>query len=258
MTPERDALLEHVSAMGRELAPDTITGLAADIADGRTPMPPNARVRVLSERLEEVWRDVPDLGSSELALALLAAQRAAGDVAKAQTMSLVWTGPDTDVPARRNDEALYEVVASAERELLVVSFVVYRVPRVRQGIVDAVARGVDVRLVVERHAPDGEVKEEQFDPIRGMGELPESVRVLEWALDRRPSLGKRLGYIHAKCAVADRALAFVSSANLTVYGLEANMELGVLIKGGSAPARIAQHFLELETRGDLVPVEASR
>jgi phosphatidylserine/phosphatidylglycerophosphate/cardiolipin synthase-like enzyme len=257
MTSAQDELLDHVSAMGRELAPSTIAGLASDISAGRTALPPNPRVRVLRERLDELWRGASDVSPGELSWALLAAQRAASNARRAQTLSLVWTGPDTDVPVRRNDEALYEVVASAERELLVVSFVVYRVPRVRQGITEAVERGVDVRLVVERHAPDGEVKEEQFDPIRGMGELPPSVRVLEWALDRRPKLGKRLGYIHAKCAVADRTLATISSANLTAYGLEANMELGVLVKGGSAPPRIAEQFTELEARGELVPVRQS-
>jgi cardiolipin synthase A/B len=248
------ALLEHVSAMARELAPGTIAALASDIGTGRESVPPNARIRVLTERLKELWASVPEVGGAELSFALLAAKQAAGDQADLQTMSLVWTGPDTDVPVRRNDEALYEVVASSMQELLIVSFVVYHVPRVRDGIANAVERGVDVTLVFERHGSGVEPKEERFDPVQAMGQLPSSVRILEWPIDRRPVVKHKLGYIHAKCAVADRRVAVVSSANLTLYGLEANMELGVLIEGGPVPARIAAQFEHLEADAILAPV----
>jgi cardiolipin synthase len=254
MNPRRAALLEHVSAMARELAPGTIAAVASDIANGREVVPPNARIRLLRERLKELWASAPDVTAAELSFALLAAKQAAGDQANLQTMSLIWTGPDTDVPVRRNDEALYEVVASSVEELLIVSFVVYHVPRVRDGIASAVDRGVDVTLVFERHGSQVEPKEEQFDPVKAMGQLPSGVRILEWAVDRRPLVNHKLGYIHAKCAVADRRLAVVSSANLTLYGLEANMELGVLIEGGPVPERIAAQFKGLEARGELVPV----
>ena len=82
-------------------------------------------------------------------MALISAQHAAHQVAASQALELVWTGPTSSVPVRRNDQALYEVVASADRSLWIVSFVVFQVPRVRDGIVDAVARGVDIRLVLE-------------------------------------------------------------------------------------------------------------
>src|SRR4051812_44302072 len=108
MNAECSALLDHVSAMGRELAPGTIASLASDIAAGKTASGGNARIRFLRDRLSELWAKVPAVKSSELALALLAAQRAAGDVAREQSLSIVWTGPDTHVPVRRNDEALYE------------------------------------------------------------------------------------------------------------------------------------------------------
>ena len=44
--------------------------------------------------------------------------------------------------------------------------------------------------------------------------------------------------MHAKAAVADSRVAFLTSANLTEAALERNMELGVLIKGGILPASI--------------------
>jgi phosphatidylserine/phosphatidylglycerophosphate/cardiolipin synthase-like enzyme len=255
LTKEREAFLEHVSAMGRELAPDTVVAIARSLWRGGIELPANPRVRYLAQRLLEL-SPAAGLNSSEAGWALLAAQKAAGDVAQSQTLSLVWTGPDTNVPVRRNDEALYEVVASAESELLVVSFVVYRVPRIREGLVAAVNRGVSVKLVFEFRDAEGEAKEGGFDPMQALGELPDEIRVLEWPLTKRPVMQGRRGYIHAKCAVADREVAVVSSANLTLYGLESNMELGVLIRGGTLPRRICEHFEALEAAGELAPMPA--
>ncbi len=47
-----------------------------------------------------------------------------------------------------------------------------------------------------------------------------------------------------------------SSANLTEYALTLNMELGVLISGGPAPARVAAHLGRLVEMGVFRRVEA--
>ena len=60
--------------------------------------------------------------------------------------------------------------------------------------------------------------------------------VYVWPMDKRPIDGNgHHGSLHAKCAVADDAVLFVSSANLTAYALTLNMELGLLVQGGFAP-----------------------
>jgi hypothetical protein len=59
--------------------------------------------------------------------------------------------------------------------------------------------------------------------------------------------------MHVKCSIADREKALVSSADLTDYALEANMELGLLVSG-MLPGRLAAHFDELMFRGELVAV----
>ena len=51
--------------------------------------------------------------------------------------------------------------------------------------------------------------------------------------------------VHAKCAVADSKLAFITSANLTTAAMERNMELGMLIRGGSVPQQLRQHLAAL-------------
>ena len=57
--------------------------------------------------------------------------------------------------------------------------------------------------------------------------------------------------MHAKCLVSDRSRAIVSSANLTDYALEANMELGLLVERAIA-GRLADHFDQLIVRGELI------
>ena len=48
--------------------------------------------------------------------------------------------------------------------------------------------------------------------------------------------------LHAKCVIADRSSALITSANLTSAGINDNIELGVLIEAGPLPERLSQHL----------------
>jgi phosphatidylserine/phosphatidylglycerophosphate/cardiolipin synthase-like enzyme len=61
------------------------------------------------------------------------------------------------------------------------------------------------------------------------------------------------GTMHAKCAVADGSLAFVTSANLTRAALERNIELGLLIRGGDVPKDLHRHLDNLVATQKLAP-----
>jgi len=50
------------------------------------------------------------------------------------------------------------------------------------------------------------------------------------------------GRVHAKVAVADGNLAFLTSANLTGHALEKNMEAGIVISGGHIPTGLRAHL----------------
>jgi phosphatidylserine/phosphatidylglycerophosphate/cardiolipin synthase-like enzyme len=258
--PELTALLDHVSLIGQQLSPDTVEDLANHV--GRLPgaveadrlTAPTPAGRVLVERLTQLWQAVPDVAPRSLGLALLGASRTAMDVAGNQVVELVWTGPRVEtVPVRRNDQALLEVIKSAEQELLLVSYAVYHVPLVASALGEAVGRGVDVRLVLEFEG--SEEGDQTYDPLKALGQLPAEVKVFEWPFEQRPKIGTtgKRGYIHVKCAVADRDTAFVSSANLTAHAMEANMELGVLVRGGPVPARIASQVDHLIAERILAP-----
>jgi cardiolipin synthase len=250
------ALLDHLSAMGQALSPDTINDLSTRIQELPRPesatliSAPSPRERVLVERLIALWNKLPDLSAHCVAFALLAAGRTASQVADLQTIELAWTGPRTGViPTRRIDQALYEVVASSERELVVVSYAVFNVPRVVEALNAAVDRGVDVILVLEFEGAEGE---QTYDPLVALRGLRDSIAVYHWPFSKRPDIGHgKRGFIHVKAAVADQTLALISSANMTSYGLEANMELGVLVRGAVVPERIGRHFRQLIQEGVL-------
>jgi phosphatidylserine/phosphatidylglycerophosphate/cardiolipin synthase-like enzyme len=86
-------------------------------------------------------------------------------------------------------------------------------------------------------------------------ELLPSVRNFVWPMAKRlkDSHG-RYGSLHAKCAVVDGNLLFLSSANLTEFACCLNMELGVIIKGGLLPSSVEQHFQALIASGYLEPI----
>jgi len=60
--------------------------------------------------------------------------------------------------------------------------------------------------------------------------------------------------MHAKITVADRSVLLVSSANLTQSGVDTNIEAGLLVHGGAAPLRAAEHLARLVADGRLVPL----
>jgi len=71
-----------------------------------------------------------------------------------QHVELLWTGPSpaSQIPARRTrtiDQVLYDLIGSAKREILLVTFAAYKISRLTDGLVAAIGRGVAVRLILE-------------------------------------------------------------------------------------------------------------
>jgi phosphatidylserine/phosphatidylglycerophosphate/cardiolipin synthase-like enzyme len=160
-----------------------------------------------------------------------------------QSTELVWTGPSPAGSAlRRTDQALLEVINTAQQTLSVVTFAAYKVPTVAAALVHAAQRGVRIRVVIESsHASDGKIA---YDALAALGsDVRRMAAVYIWPLERRPvDAAGHHGSLHVKCAVADDAVLLVSSANLTAYAFTLNMELGLLVRGGAIPGRVSAHL----------------
>jgi cardiolipin synthase len=85
-----------------------------------------------------------------------------------------------------------------------------------------------------------------FDAKRAFKGLVGQVRFFEWPVElRQLETGDAPAAMHAKGAIADEDIVLVTSANLTGSAIDSNMELGLLIRGGPVPRRLARHFRAL-------------
>ncbi len=170
-----------------------------------------------------------------------------------QSVELVWTGPDVGVvPLRRTEQVVLQLIDSASERLLVVSYAVFNVPRIGEALVRAADRGVAIRLIVE--SPDRIEGRKAYSTLAALGPtVAGRCGVYLWPIEGRFRGGTgRPGLLHVKCVVSERRWLFLSSANLTEQAFSINMELGVLITGGTMPGRVDAHFGKMIEAGTLV------
>jgi phosphatidylserine/phosphatidylglycerophosphate/cardiolipin synthase-like enzyme len=234
-----------------------------------------ARLRALADRLAAggprgtVVEAVPVPGFAEAARVVLSEQDRAGipdgeaaaylrgvaagyaQHAGAVTVESVWSGPATHrVPVRATASVLCDIVARAERELLLMTYSARPYPPLLAALSDATDRDVAVTVVVETLQGAGGALA-GTEPAAAFASVP-GVQLWHWPPDRRGEAGARM---HAKIAVADRRVLLVSSANLTQSGVGRNIEAGLLVRGGSAPRRAAEHVADLKAAGVLARLQ---
>ncbi len=230
--------------LARRLPISDISRLAAALAEGPghlSALQGSAAGPTLREACSLLC-SLPDIDPSWLAGALTGAAAAFADADQAEQLDVVWTGPHSDVDTGRlTAPAVVELIDQAQRELLVVSYATHHEPRIADALGAAADRGVDIALLLERHA-DNSSYTATADAFAGL-----RARRLTWSADRRP-LGAAL---HAKLIVVDRTVALVGSANLTGRAMVHNLECGILIRGGTQPGAISDHVWSLVRRGEL-------
>ncbi len=199
---------------------------------------PAARAAV--GRVVGAWGQAQASGD-EVAGMLLGASEARLRVERELSVELVWTGPTTRfVPTRRTEQVLLDLIASANTDLFLVSFVAYDVRRVVAAMNEAADRGVRLRLLLEASTSHGGSL--NYDPAVTMRANVPTSELFTWREKPEPFVD---GKVHAKVAVIDSSRAFITSANLTGHALEKNMEAGVLISGGPVPKTLSDHLQAL-------------
>jgi len=185
---------------------------------------------------------VPQVKPPAVALALLTAGVSEKVHRDAQSVELVWTGPDVGaIPFRRTEQAILQVLDSAQARITLISYAVYRIPNISDALVRAARRGVRIIVIVE--TPDRLAGENEYSTIQALGDdVASCSSVYYWPEAKRQKYGDKPGILHVKCAVADGRWLFLSSANLTEYAFTINMELGVLLTGGSLPSKVEENF----------------
>ncbi len=264
MTRRWAGLIEEIRAIVDVVPPGLLLQAASELATCRTGEwehihhhvqhavgHPGARAAI--GRLIDRWQaEAPEVEPPSVALALEAATRSVDQVRREQSVELVWTGPPSGMPLRRTAQALQQLINEAQRDLIVISYAVYDIPEIGQALARATDRGVRLRLVIESgEAEGGHIA---YNALAAFGSHVQAhAEIYRWPVEQRPThpqAGKR-GALHAKCAVADERLLLVSSANLTHHALNLNMEMGLLVRGGTQPLQVARHFIQLIEMGVL-------
>lgn len=241
-------------ALERSSGPQDWSRIIADLDDGQD--------HPGLDRLGLAWAAQPAIAPQALAVAIRSIARSATASAASQQIELVWTGPATTfIPMRRTEQVVQQVVDSATRRLWITSYVFVNPEGIAPNLKAAAERGVEIIAILEPPKSRGGAID--HDPAGNLSAILPTARIYEWT----PSSKRRAGWtasgcVHSKSIVADVDIAFVTSANFTSSAMERNIEMGVMIKGGLLPSRIADHLGALVASGvfDLtqLPSQVSR
>ncbi|WP_206530067.1 DISARM system phospholipase D-like protein DrmC [Nordella sp. HKS 07] len=196
--------------------------------------------QVALDRLLTAWERA-SIAGDVLAGILLGAAHARQETLRETSVEFVWTGPTTPfVATRRTEQVLLDIIRNARTDLFLVSFVAHGVSSIVDELNAAAHRDIEIRILMETSTSDGGSL--SVDHIAPMKRLVPTASMYGWISRSAPfSEGK----VHAKLAVADGSIAFLTSANLTGHALEKNMEAGVVIKGGHIPMGLRAHLHSL-------------
>lgn len=208
----------------------------------------------LLDHLEKSLCKTNKIQPYELAAVFRAASMTAGLFEKRNSIQMVWTGPSSGmVPIRHTEQVLCEVIESAQNKLFIVSFVAYQLPSIINSLQSAINRQVKVDILLETSTDHG--GKVTSDSFKTMKVAVPSANFYVWKIDKEKiGTTDSNGAVHAKCAVSDEKVAFITSANLTTAAMERNMELGVLIKGGHLPSQLHKHLETLVTTEIIIPI----
>lgn len=194
------------------------------------------------------WGNAPTIRAAEIASAFKTAIRTASIMESRSAIDLVWTGPSTGlVPIRHTEQVLCELIDSAITSIFLVSFVAYGVDSIVKALRKAIAKGVGISILLEAsQAHGGTIDHDSIAVLKSA--LPTSSFYV-WSGSSKQATDMQRNSVHAKCAVADGSMAFITSANLSLAAMERNMELGVLVRGGELPKNLQRHLEALITTG---------
>ena len=198
--------------------------------------------------LIEECRNVRELEWLAVALETMASQTISHDHG---SIRLLWTGRDTVEEARSLDQALLEVIKSARHHLWILSYVSYGADLAIKAMRERIDKGVNIKMVLEPSITSGGTLSHDSSEIL-VQQIP-GIALYWWPTERRPEVDGTHGTLHAKGAVADIDLAVISSANLTGRAMDANLELGVLFRGGDIPKNLRNQLDKMVERGVFVP-----
>ncbi len=169
-----------------------------------------------------------------------------------EVIDLVLSGPDSvEIASRDTLVVVDELFSQAAHCVMVVGYAVHQGKTVFKSLANNMKKkptlGVEMFLDIQRPPGNTQPKRElvasfldrlrreqwpQSAPLPAVYYFPAS---LDHSSTTRASL-------HAKCIIADRKVAWISSANFTAAAHKRNIEAGVLLRTEKIAHRLAAHF----------------
>jgi hypothetical protein len=190
-------------------------------------------------------------------LRILAGEREAGERLRSR-VELVWSGLEVQGAYSRDTEVVAaELFRQATWSVLVSTYVIGQGKHVFKPLAERMEQKPElrVRLFLNVDRPyRGDKPENQL-----LKEFADTFRREHWPGSRLPEVfydprslavdkGPR-AVLHAKCIVIDEAVAFVTSANLTMAAQARNLEAGVLVRDASFAKALTAQFEMLAAAG---------
>jgi cardiolipin synthase A/B len=206
----------------------------------------NAR-KVWTEFCKLHSQDLESVSIRDLVMALSLGLKTKKKFYENPAVEVVWSGPNPgEYPFRSTERAYLEVIQSSQNDLYLVSFAVYHLKSIKEELQKAIDRKVKIHIIAESK------EKVQTDVWKQIGISGKLVNYYYWPKEKRKSQNNSYASLHAKTAISDQDIAFVTSANLTEYAMKENMELGVMIRGGDVPRSLREHFKKLIESSELV------
>jgi len=189
---------------------------------------------------------------AHLALLVDAAAEAA-EARMSLAAELVWTGPETSVAHSRDTSVvLAELFASAQKSIIVSTFVVHQPRVVFRALAERIAQVPSLKVQLFVHV--GRDKHDTRHESEILREFATEFRT-GWPGENRPTLyydprslsanATDRATWHAKVVVVDEEQSFVTSANFTEWAQQRNVEAGVLIRNAAFGRQLCQQFESL-------------
>lgn len=203
-------------------------------------------------QLLQYWRNYySQLSGDAIALGLMSVTT--DTIPQTSAIELVWTGPNIhEVNLRQTEQILLDLINTAQQSLHIMSFAVYRIGSILRAIDRALERGVSVAIYLE--TPFDGQNTVRYDPRMMLSNhIREKASLYVWPLSQRDfDSENRYGALHAKVAVSDQEQVFITSANLTDYAMQRNIELGTIIHDATLARRMVEQFNRMINKGILV------
>jgi phosphatidylserine/phosphatidylglycerophosphate/cardiolipin synthase-like enzyme len=240
---------------------DLATAIRTGGSDGRLPVHALQQLTgsEVAVRLHESLSELSDAGWQGEQLATLAAAIAdAKQDTPESYLDLVLSGPEAaGIPTRDTSAVMHSLVEKAEKQIILVGYAVYDCGVLFKALAESMQQQPDLDvwfcLNMFRKHRDTTLASEIVRRFRA------EFAKKHWPWEPKPAIyydprslstdGSKRASLHAKCLIADRSVALVTSANFTEAAQHRNVEVGVVIQYQPLVERLASYFDALRESG---------